>query len=97
MSDVEVIASSKINADALGAFINSFELSNHEWKQRGDVEEDEKDADKDEDEVWLLAELVEDVNIGDDMSALLIEDHRRRSCPLSARQRTDSSRGASHF
>ena len=32
VSDVEVIASSKINADALGAFITSFDLSNYEWK-----------------------------------------------------------------
>ena len=46
-----MIASSKINADALGAFITSFDLSNYEWKQRGDVEEDEKDKDTDEDEV----------------------------------------------
>jgi len=51
VSDVEVIASSKINADALGAFITSFDLSNYEWKQRGDVEEDEKDAEKGEEEV----------------------------------------------
>ena len=51
VSDVEVIASSKINADALGAFITGFDLSNYEWKQKGDVEEDEKDAEKGEEEV----------------------------------------------
>ena len=50
VSDVEVIASSKINADALGQFIKSFDLSNYEWKQIGDIKEEEKEE-KDSEEV----------------------------------------------
>ena len=50
VSDVEVIASSKISADALGQFINSFDLSNYEWKQKGDIKEEEKEE-KDSEEV----------------------------------------------
>ena len=42
VSDVEVIASSSIDADSLSAFITGFDLSNYEWSQRGDVKEDEK-------------------------------------------------------
>ena len=48
VSDVEVIATSAIDTDSLSAFITGFELSNYEWSQRGEVEDennDEKDVD----------------------------------------------------
>ena len=48
VSDVEVIATSAIDADSLSAFITGFELSNYEWSQRGEVE-DEKNDEKDVD------------------------------------------------
>ena len=51
VSDVEVIASSKIKADSLGTFINSFDLSNYEYKEKGDVEDEKKDEEDDTEEV----------------------------------------------
>ena len=50
VSDVEVIATSAIDADSLSAFITGFDLSNYEWSQRGEVEEDEKSDEKDVDQ-----------------------------------------------
>ena len=49
VSDVEVIASSHIDADSLAAFMTGFDLSNYEWSQKGDVEEDEKKAEDEKD------------------------------------------------
>ena len=51
MSDVEVIASTKIKVDALGTFINSFDLSNYEYSEKGDVEDEKKDEEEDPEEV----------------------------------------------
>ena len=50
VSDVEVIASSKIDATALGAFITGFDLSNYDWSRKGNVEEEDKPKES-EDEV----------------------------------------------
>ena len=50
VSEVEVIASSKIKADSLGTFANSFDLTNYEYREKGDTVEDEKDEDKNEQE-----------------------------------------------
>ena len=49
VSDVEVIATSAIDADSLSAFITGFDLSNYEWSQRGELE-DEKNDEKDIDQ-----------------------------------------------
>jgi len=52
-SDVEVISSSKIDAELLGVFHNSFFLSNYEWSKKDTTpkpEEDKKDGEE-EDEV----------------------------------------------
>ena len=38
-----MIASSKIKVDALGTFINSFDLSNYEYTEKGNVEDEKKD------------------------------------------------------
>ena len=52
VSDVEVIASSKIDPTMLATFYQSFQLSNYEWSQKGDVEDlDEKKDDEEEEEV----------------------------------------------
>lgn len=47
VSDVEVIASGKINADHLGVFYNSMHLSNYEFHLRSDMK-DEEDTKTDE-------------------------------------------------
>jgi leucyl aminopeptidase len=50
-NDVEVIASSAIDADSLSAFMTGFDLTNYEWSQRGEVKLDEKkETEKDVDE-----------------------------------------------
>ena len=48
VSDVELLASSKIDTKHLATFYKSFKLQNYEWTQKGDVEDDKED-DKDED------------------------------------------------
>ena len=49
VSDVEVLASSKIDPVLLATFHQSFHLSNYEWSQKGNVEdEDEKKDDEEE-------------------------------------------------
>ena len=52
VDDVEVLASGKIESSMLATFHHSFLLSNYEWAQKGDVEdEDEKKDDDEEEEV----------------------------------------------
>ena len=50
MSDVEVLASSKIEPALLATFTNSFMLSNYEWAKKGDVPEDEEDKKEEADD-----------------------------------------------
>ena len=45
--DVEIIASQKIPAESLGAFWNSFHLSNYDWNLKSNIKDEAK---KDEDE-----------------------------------------------
>ena len=51
VSDVEVIASSAIDADSLSAFMTGFDLTNYEWSQRGELKEDENKKSEQEEEV----------------------------------------------
>ena len=49
ISDVELIASSKIDVNLLGVFYNSFHLSNYVDDKRGKVDEEDKKEEEDKD------------------------------------------------
>mmetsp|Transcript_7237 Transcript_7237/g.10140 ORF Transcript_7237/g.10140 Transcript_7237/m.10140 type:complete len:179 (-) Transcript_7237:819-1355(-) len=51
VSDVEVIASGAIEPSLLATFHHSFMLSNYEWSQKGDVEDEDEKKDDTEEEV----------------------------------------------
>ena len=50
VSDVEVIASSKITTEHLATFHGSFLMTNYEWSKKGNVDEDEDEKKEDDDE-----------------------------------------------
>ncbi len=45
-ADVEILASSKIQAENLGAFWNSFHLSNYDWNLKSDQKEEKESEDE---------------------------------------------------
>ena len=49
-SEVEIIASSEIDVDLMGSFMNGFDLSNYEYFERGSVEDEKKDEEEEVDE-----------------------------------------------
>ena len=50
VSDVELLASSKIDTKHLATFYKSFKLQNYEWTQKGDVEDEKEGEDEEIDE-----------------------------------------------
>ena len=49
-SDVEILCSSKVNAEHLGAFYNSFLLTNYEWTMKSNLEEKSEEKKEETDE-----------------------------------------------